>query len=213
MAFENEERVVLVDHPMVRHKLAILRDKTTPSKQFRELVRELAMFETFEVTRDLPLEEVFVETPVAEAKCKIVKGRKMAIPILRAGLGMVEGVLDLVPAACVGHLGMERDEQTHRPREYYAKMPKDIADRDVLIVDPMLATGGSSLAAIEYLRECGVKNLKLMVLVAAPEGIRAVLDADPDVTVYTCAIDDGLNDAAYIVPGLGDAGDRIFGTK
>lgn len=214
MAFENEERVVLVDHPMVQHKLAILRDKTTPSKQFRELVRELAMFETFEVTRDLPLEEVFVETPVAEAKCKIVRGRKMAIiPILRAGLGMVEGVLDLVPAACVGHLGMERDEQTHRPREYYAKMPKDIADRDVLIVDPMLATGRSSLAAIEYLRECGVKNLKLMVLVAAPEGIRSVLDADPDVTVYTCAIDDGLNDDAYIVPGLGDAGDRIFGTK
>ena len=214
MAFENEERVVLVDHPMVRHKLAILRDKTTPSKQFRELVRELAMFETFEVTRDLPLEEVFVETPVAEAKCKIVKGRKMAIvPILRAGLGMVEGVLDLVPAACVGHLGMERDEQTHRPREYYAKMPKDIADRDVLIVDPMLATGGSAAEAIGEMKKRGCKHIKLMVLVAAPEGIEHIQKLYPDVEIYAGALDDHLNEHGYIVPGLGDAGDRIFGTK
>ena len=214
MAFENNDRVVVVDHPLGQHKLAILRDKTTSSKQFRELVRELAMFEAYEATRDLPLEEVMVETPVAEATCNIIKGRKMAIvPILRAGLGMVEGVLDLIPAARVGHLGMYRDEETHIPHEYYAKMPEDIADRDVLVVDPMLATGGSLVAAIEYLRNQGVKNLKLMVLVAAPEGVQTVLDADPDVVLYTCAVDERLNDAAYIVPGLGDAGDRIFGTK
>ena len=209
-----ENQVFVMDHPLIQHKLTFLRDKNTGSKEFRELVGEIAMLMCYEATRDLPLQEVHIETPMGEATTKVIAGRKLAfVPILRAGLGMVEGVLDLVPAACVGHLGMERDEQTHRPREYYAKMPKDIADRDVLIVDPMLATGGSSLAAIEYLRECGVKNLKLMVLVAAPEGIRSVLDADPDVTVYTCAIDDGLNDDAYIVPGLGDAGDRIFGTK
>ncbi|MBS6940149.1 MAG: uracil phosphoribosyltransferase, partial [Slackia piriformis] len=214
MAFENNERVVVVDHPMVQHKLAILRDETTSSKQFRELVRELAMFEAYEATRDLPLEEVLVETPVAEAKCNIIKGRKMAIvPILRAGLGMVEGVLDLIPAARVGHLGMYRDEETHIPHEYYAKMPDSIAQRDVLVVDPMLATGGSAVAAIQYLRRIGVKNIKLMVLVAAPAGIEAVLAADPDVQIYTCAVDEGLNDHAYIVPGLGDAGDRIFGTK
>lgn len=207
-------RVTLVDHPMVQHKLAILRDKDTSCNQFRILVKELALFEGYEATRDQELEPVEVETPICSTTCHRLKGRKMAIvPILRAGLGMVDGVLELVPAARVGHLGMYRDPVTHEPHEYYAKMPEDIAMRTVLVVDPMLATGGSAVAAIHYLRAQGVKNLKLMVLVAVPEGIEAVLAADPDVQVYTCAIDEKLNEDAYIVPGLGDAGDRIFGTK
>ena len=207
------ERVILVDHPMVQHKLSILRDKNTSSGQFRQLVRELSLFEVYEATSDLALEPVHAETPVAMATCMQLTGRKMAVvPILRAGLGMVDGVLDLIPAARVGHLGMERDHDTHEPHEYYAKMPRDIAERDVLVVDPMLATGGSCIAAIEYLRRLGVKNIKVMVLVAAPEGIDALLAADGDVRLYTCAIDEGLNEDAYIVPGLGDAGDRIFGT-
>ena len=207
------ERVILVDHPMVQHKLSILRDKNTSSGQFRQLVRELSLFEVYEATSDLALEPVHVETQVATATCMQLTGRKMAVvPILRAGLGMVDGVLDLIPAARVGHLGMERDHDTHEPHEYYAKMPRDIAERDVLVVDPMLATGGSCIAAIEYLRRLGVKNIKVMVLVAAPEGIDALLAADGDVRLYTCAIDEGLNEDAYIVPGLGDAGDRIFGT-
>jgi uracil phosphoribosyltransferase len=214
MDFENNPRVVLVDHPMVQHKLSILRDKDTSCRKFRELVREISMFEGYEATRDLPLTDVDVETPIATAHCKTIEGRKMAVvPILRAGLGMVDGVLDLIPAARVGHLGMYRDEVTHEPHEYYAKMPQDIATRDVLIVDPMLATGGSADAAIQYLRSRGVKRLKLMVLVAAPEGLQSVLEHDKDVTIYTCAIDEGLNQDAYIVPGLGDAGDRIFGTR
>ncbi|AJC11516.1 Uracil phosphoribosyltransferase [Berryella intestinalis] len=216
MSFTEEfgTRVTVVDHPMVQHKLAILRDEGTSSKQFRELVRELALFEGYEATRDLPLEDVRVKTPITEATCKMVQGKKLAIvPILRAGLGMVEGMLELMPAAKVGHLGMYRDETTHEPHEYYAKMPEDIASREVLVVDPMLATGGSAIAALHYLRKCGVKNLKLAVIVAAPEGIRAVLAADPEVQVFTCAIDQGMNEACYIVPGLGDAGDRIFGTK
>ncbi len=207
-------RVVLVDHPMVQHKLSKLRAKDTSSKDFRALVKELAMFESYEATRDLELEDVEVETPICRCICKQVAGKKMVIvPILRAGLGMVEGVQELMPATFVGHLGMYRDPDTHEPHEYYAKMPDSIAIRDVLVVDPMLATGGSATAALQYLRAAGVKNIKLMVLVAAPCGIEAVLAADPDVTVYTCAIDEGLNDDAYIVPGLGDAGDRIFGTK
>ncbi|MBQ9691320.1 MAG: uracil phosphoribosyltransferase [Eggerthellaceae bacterium] len=207
-------RVTVVDHPMVQHKLSILRNQETSSKQFRELVREIALFEGYEATRNLPLEDVEVQTPVALAHCKRVAGHKLAVvPILRAGLGLVDGVLDLMPAARVGHVGMYRDEETHEPHEYYAKMPVDIAQRYVLVVDPMLATGGSAIATIQYLRNQGVKELNLMVLVAAPEGIQAVLDADPDVHIYTAAIDDGLNEAAYIVPGLGDAGDRIFGTK
>lgn len=207
-------RVDLVDHPMVQHKLSILRDETTSAKQFRELVRELALFEGYEATRDLELTDVKVKTPICETTCKAVKGKKLAIvPILRAGLGMVDGMLDLIPAAKVGHLGMYRDPETHEPHEYYAKMPSDIASRDVIIVDPMLATGGSAMAAIQYLRGKGVRSLKLAVIVAAPEGLRAVLDADPEVRIFTCAIDEGLNDEAYIVPGLGDAGDRIFGTK
>lgn len=211
---QNYERVTVVDHPMVQHKLSKLRSKDTSSKDFRALVRELAIFEGYEATRDLELEDVEVETPICKTTCKQVAGKKMVIvPILRAGLGMVEGLQDLMPSTFVGHLGMYRDPETHEPHEYYAKLPESIDQRDVLVVDPMLATGGSAIAAIQYLRKQGVRNIKLMVLVAAPEGLEAVLAADPDVEVYTCSIDEGLNDHAYIVPGLGDAGDRIFGTK
>lgn len=206
-------RVTLIDHPLVQHKLTIMRDKNTGSKQFRELVRELALFEGYEATRDLALEDVPVETPLCRATGKRIAGRKVAIvPILRAGLGMVDGLLELVPAARVGHLGMYRDEVTHLPHEYYAKLPGDVDQRVCLVVDPMLATGGSATAALDYLRAQGAKDLRLLVLVASPEGIEAVLDHDPDVRLYTCSIDDGLDEAAYIVPGLGDAGDRIFGT-
>lgn len=211
---ETNERVTVIDHPMVQHKLSKLRAKDTSSKDFRQLVRELAMFEGYEATRDLALEDVEVETPICRATCKQVAGKKMVIvPILRAGLGMVDGLQELMPSTFVGHLGMYRDPVTHEPHEYYAKLPDSIDQRDVLVVDPMLATGGSAVAAIQYLRRQGVKNIKLMVLVAAPEGIEAVLAADPDVRIYTCSIDECLNDRAYIVPGLGDAGDRIFGTK
>ena len=205
---------VVIDHPMVQHKLSKLRNKNTSSKDFRQLVRELALFEGYEATRDLALEDVKVETPICTAGCKQVAGKKMVIvPILRAGLGMVDGLQELMPSTFVGHVGMYRDPETHEPHEYYAKLPDSIDQRDVLVVDPMLATGGSAVAAIQYLRKQGVKNIKLMVLVAAPEGIEAVLEADPDVRIYTCSIDEGLNERAYIVPGLGDAGDRIFGTK
>ena len=209
------ERVTIVDHPMVQHKLSILRDKETSSKQFRELVKELALFEGYEATRDLPLSDVQVETPICTATCRAISGKKLAIvPILRAGLGMVDGVLDLVPAARVGHLGMYRNEETHKPVAYYAKLPEDIAERNVIVVDPMLATGGSAAAAVEYLRSIGVTGtIKVMVIVAAPVGIECLLAADDDVHVFTCAVDDELNEAAYIVPGLGDAGDRIFGTQ
>ena len=207
-------RVTVVDHPLVQHKLSILRDERTGTKQFRDLVSELAMFEGYEAMRDLPLEDVRVTTPICETTCKQVAGKKLAIiPILRAGLGMVDGLLSLVPAARVGHIGMSRDEVTHEPHEYYCKVPADIDQRTCLVVDPMLATGGSATAAIEYLRSQGVKDVRLLVLIAAPEGIKAVLDADPDVRVYTCSVDERLNENAYIVPGLGDAGDRIFGTK
>ena len=209
----DESRVTLVDHPMVQHKLTIMRNKDTGSKQFRELVKELALFEGYEATRDFPLEDVQVTTPIATTAAKQIAGRKVAIvPILRAGLGMVDGLLELIPAARVGHVGMYRDEVTHEPHEYYAKLPLDADQRICLVVDPMLATGGSATAAIDYLRSQGVKDIRLLVLVAAPEGLKAVLDHDADVRVYTCAIDKGLNENAYIVPGLGDAGDRIFGT-
>ena len=208
------DRVRLIDHPMVQHKLSILRDKATPSKQFRELVRELALFEGYEAMRDLPLSEVDVETPLAPATCRRVAKQVAVVPILRAGLGMVDGVLDLVPAARVGHLGMYRDETTHRPVASYAKLPDDIAERVVIVVDPMLATGGSAAAAIAYLREQGVAGVvRLMVIVAAPQGVEAVLASDPDVEIYACAIDERLDENAYILPGLGDAGDRIFGTE
>ena len=214
MAIEYDtSRVTLVDHPLVQHKLSILRDEKTGTQQFRQLVRELAIFEGYEALRNEPLEDVDVTTPVGIAHCKKLAGRKLAIvPILRAGLGMVDGMLDLVPSARVGHIGMERDEVTHEPHEYYCKMPRDIEQRAVLIVDPMLATGGSAIMAVDALRARGVTNLKMICLVAVPEGLKALLDHDPDIHVYTCAIDDHLNEAAYIVPGLGDAGDRIMGT-
>ena len=201
------------DHPLIQHKLSILRDKNTSVKEFRELVGEIAMLMCYEATRDLPLEEVEIETPVAKATVKRLAGKKLAIvPILRAGLGMVDGILDLVPSARVGHIGMERDEVTHEPHEYYCKMPKDIDQRICLVVDPMLATGGSAEMAISYLRERGVKDIRMLCIVAAPEGLKSLTEKDPDVHIYTCAIDDHLNEAAYIVPGLGDAGDRIYGT-
>lgn len=207
-------RVTVVDHPMVQHKLSILRSMETGSKQFREIVRELALFEGYEATRDFPLEDIEVETPICTTTAKQIAGRKVAVvPILRAGLGMVDGLLDLVPAARVGHIGMYRDEVTHEPHEYYCKLPGDVDDRTCLVVDPMLATGGSAIAAIQYLRQQGVKDVRLLVIIAAPEGIKAVLDADPDVRLFTCSVDERLNENAYIVPGLGDAGDRIFGTK
>lgn len=210
----DKARVTVVDHPMVQHKLSILRDENTGSKQFREIVKELGLFEGYEATRDFPLEDVQVTTPVCETTCKKISGRKVAVvPILRAGLGMVDGLLELVPAARVGHIGMYRDEETHEPHEYYCKMPVDIDKRICLVVDPMLATGGSAIAAIQYLRRQGVKDIRLLVIIAAPEGIRAVLDADENVRLFTCSIDERLNENAYIVPGLGDAGDRIFGTK
>jgi uracil phosphoribosyltransferase len=214
MAIEYDtSRVTLVDHPLVQHKLSILRDEKTGTQQFRQLVRELAIFEGYEALRNEPLEDVDVTTPVGIAHCKKLAGRKLAIvPILRAGLGMVDGMLDLVPSARVGHIGMERDEVTHEPHEYYCKMPRDIEQRAVFIVDPMLATGGSASMAVDALRARGVTNLKMICLVAVPEGLKALLDHDPDIHVYTCAIDDHLNEAAYIVPGLGDAGDRIMGT-
>lgn len=210
----DQSRLTVVDHPMVQHKLTIMRDVKTGSKQFRELVKELALFEGYEATRDFPLEDVEVTTPICTTTAKQIAGRKVAIiPILRAGLGMVDGMLELIPAARVGHVGMYRDEETHEPHEYYCKVPADIDQRTCLVVDPMLATGGSATAAIEYLRSQGVKDVRLLVLIAAPEGIKAVLDADSDVRVYTCSVDERLNENAYIVPGLGDAGDRIFGTK
>lgn len=206
-------RVTVVDHPLVQHKLSILRDERTGTKQFRDLVSELAMFEGYEAMRDLPLEDVRVTTPICETTCKQIAGKKLAvIPILRAGLGMVDGLLSLVPAARVGHIGMSRDEVTHEPHEYYCKLPQDIGERICLIVDPMLATGGSAADALRQLRYHGARDIRLLSIVAAPEGLARVLKADPDVHVYVCAIDEGLNERAYIVPGLGDAGDRIFGT-
>ncbi len=210
---QHDNRLVAIDHPVVAHKLGILRDEATDPKHFRELVRELAALEAYEALRDAPVEDVTVRTPLADAPAKrIPSGAVTAVPILRAGLGMLEGVLDVAPQAPVGHLGMERDEETHEPHPYYAKMPKGVAESTVLLVDPMLATGGSAIASLRYLRDAGVRDIRLLVLVAAPEGVRAVLEADPDVRIWTCALDDGLNEDAYILPGLGDAGDRIFGT-
>lgn len=212
--YSNHERVVVVDHPLVQHKLSILRDVDTATKDFRELVGELSIFEGYEATRDFPLEDVEVTTPLERCTCKQVAGKKVAIiPILRAGLGMVDGLLKLVPTARVGHVGMYRDPETHVPHHYYCKFPQDIDKRTCLVVDPMLATGGSATAAIEFLRKEGVKDIRLLVLVAAPEGIEEVLQCDPEVRIYTCSVDRQLNDHAYILPGLGDAGDRIFGTK
>lgn len=203
----------ILDHPLITHKLSIMRNKRTGSKDFRELLDEIAMLMGYEITRDLPLEDVVIETPIEKMTAKTVSGKKLAIvPILRAGLGMVEGLHKLVPVARVGHIGLYRDPETHKPVEYYCKLPHDIEDRIVILVDPMLATGGSAVDALTLLKQRGCKNVKFMCLVAAPEGVEAVTSAHPDVEIYTAALDRGLNEKAYIVPGLGDAGDRIFGT-
>ena len=202
------------DHPLMQHKLSILRDRNTGVKEFRELIGELAMFMCYEATRDLAVEEVTVETPVAPATCYRLSGKKMAIvPILRAGIGMVDAMLTMIPSAKVGHIGLFRDPETLEPVKYYYKMPPDVAERDVFVVDPMLATGGSAVAAIDFLKADGVKNIRLLNILAAPEGVKAVHEAHPDVDIYVAALDEKLNDHGYIVPGLGDAGDRIFGTK
>jgi uracil phosphoribosyltransferase len=201
-------------HPLIQHKLSILRDEKTSVKEFRELVSEIAQLMCYEATRDLPLEPVQVKTPVAEATCYRIAGKKLAVvPILRAGLGMVDGMVAMMPNVKVGHIGLFRDPQTLEPVKYYFKMPPDIAERDVIIVDPMLATGGSAIAAATFLKETGCKSIKLMCLIGAPEGVEAMQQAHPDVDIYIAALDDHLNDHGYIVPGLGDAGDRIFGTK
>ena len=207
-------KVHVMDHPLVAHKLTIMRDKNTSVKDFRELVSEIGMLITYEATRDLPLTDKEIETPICKATMPTLAGTKFAVvPILRAGLGLVDGVLRMVPSARVGHIGMFRDEETLQPHVYFAKFPSDIAERDIIIVDPMLATGGSAVEAITEMKKRGCKNIKLMILVAAPEGIRAVQAAHDDVHIYCGAVDEGLNERGYIVPGLGDAGDRIFGTK
>ena len=201
-------------HPLLHHKLAILRNKDTGVKEFREAVGEIAALMCYEATRDLPTEEIEIETPVAPAKVRVLSGKKLAIvPILRAGLGMVDTIINLVPSAKIGHIGLYRDPETHEPVKYYCKMPPDIAERRVLVVDPMLATGGSASDAITFIKEYGCKNITLMNIIAAPEGIAKVQADHPDVDIFVAAIDEKLNDHAYIVPGLGDAGDRIFGTK
>lgn len=203
----------IVDHPLIVHKLSIMRNKETGSKDFRELLDEIAMLMGYELTRDLPLSDAVIETPVTEMTAKMISGKKLAIvPILRAGLGMVDGLLRLVPVAKVGHIGLYRDPKTHQPVEYYCKLPSDIEERTVILVDPMLATGGSAVDALSMLKARGCRSIRFMCLVAAPEGVKAVKDAHPDVDIYTAALDERLNEHAYIVPGLGDAGDRIFGT-
>ena len=205
---------MICDHPLIQHKISLLRNKNTGSKEFRELVGEVSMLMCYEATRDLPLKEVEIETPVALAKTKVIAGRKLAfVPILRAGIGMLDGVLSMVPAAKVGHIGLYRDPQTLQPVKYYCKLPSDINEREVIVLDPMLATGGSAVAAIQMLKESGAANIKFMCIIAAPEGLNALTEAHPDVQVYCAALDEKLNDDKYIVPGLGDCGDRIFGTK
>lgn len=207
-------KVMVFDHPFIQHKVAMMRDKNTPSKEFRDLAREVAMLMAFEVTRDLPTQEVDIETPICPTKVRMLGGLDVAIvPILRAGLGFVDGMLEIIPNAKVGHVGLYRDPETHEPVEYYCKLPEDIDKRKVIIVDPMLATGGSAIAAVDFVKKRGAKDISLMFLIAAPEGIEALTKAHPDVDIYIAAKDDHLNENAYIVPGLGDAGDRIFGTK
>ena len=205
---------MILDHPLVQHKISLLRNKNTGTKEFKELVGEIATLLCYEATRDLPTKEVEVETPMGVAKCNVLAGRKLAlVPILRAGLGMVDGMLTLLPAAKVGHIGMYRNEETLEPVEYYCKLPSDIAERDVFVLDPMLATGGSASAAIDCMKNYGCKSIKMMNIIAAPEGAERISKEHPDVDVYVASMDLYLNDHGYIVPGLGDAGDRIFGTK
>jgi len=207
-------KVKILDHPLIQHKLTQIRRKDTSTIQFRQMINEIGGLMVYEITRDLPLEEIEIETPVATAKSRVIAGKKMVIvPILRAGLGMVDGILEMIPSARVGHIGIFRDEETLQPHEYFAKFPDGLEQRDIFIVDPMLATGGSAIAAINSVKARGTKNIKLVCLVGAPEGVEAVNDAHPDVTIYLAALDEKLNEKGYIVPGLGDAGDRIFGTK
>ncbi len=206
--------VHVLDHPLIQHKLAILRDKRTGTKEFRALISEISGLMCYEATRNLPTVEVEVETPMQTAKCRVLAGKKLAIvPVLRAGLGMVDAMVDLIPSAKIGHIGLYRDPETHKPVEYYCKLPEDIEKRQVYVVDPMLATGGSAVAAIDFLKARGCKNIIMLNIIGCPEGIKAVQDAHPDVEMYLAACDEKLNDHAYILPGLGDAGDRIFGTK
>ncbi len=206
--------VHVFDHPLIAHKLAILRNKNTSVKEFRELVGEISGLMCYEATRNLPTREVEVQTPLATAKCRMLAGKKLAIvPILRAGLGMVDAMVALIPSAKIGHIGLYRDPETHMPVEYYCKLPEDVGNRHVFVVDPMLATGGSAVAAIDFLKEHGCKTISMLNIIGCPEGVAAVQKAHPDVDIYMAAQDECLNDHAYIVPGLGDAGDRIFGTK
>ena len=209
-----KDQIFVMDHPLIQHKLTLLRDKNTGSKEFRELVSEISMLMCYEATRDLPLTEVEIETPVAISKTNVISGRKLAfVPILRAGIGMVDGVTKLVPAAKIGHIGLYRDPQTLEPVEYYSKLPSDIDEREVIVLDPMLATGGSAIDAIKIIKRSNPRNIKFMCIIAAPEGMNELTKAHPDVQVYCAALDKCLNEHGYIIPGLGDAGDRIFGTK
>ena len=204
----------VMDHPLIQHKVSLMRDRETGTKDFRELLEEISMLMAYEVTRDLPLKEVEIETPVCRAKTKVISGKKLAVvPILRAGLGMVDGIMNLVPAAKIGHIGLYRDPDTLEPVEYYCKLPADVEERDLIVVDPMLATGGSASAAISFIKRRGCKSIKLECLIAAPEGIARVQKDHPDVDIFVAAVDERLNDHGYIVPGLGDAGDHLFGTK
>lgn len=206
--------ITITNHPLIQHKLTLLRDKNTGSKEFRELVSEISMLMCYEATRDLPLKEVEIETPVSIAKTKVISGKKLAfVLILRAGQGMLNGVLELVPSARVGHIGLYRDPETLEPVEYYCKLPGDISEREVIVVDPMLATGGSAMMAIDFIKKRGPKSIKFMCIIAAPEGLESLTKAHPDVDIFCAALDEKLNEHGYIVPGLGDAGDRIFGTK
>lgn len=207
-------KTVVMDHPLIQHKIGLIRRKETGSRDFRALISEIAMYMCYEATRDLKLQDVEIETPICKTTVKELSGKKLAVvPILRAGLGMVDGMLAMIPAAKVGHIGLYRDPETLKPVEYYCKLPADSNEREVFVVDPMLATGGSSVAAIQMLKDKGVKNIHFMCIIAAPEGIKCMQEAHPDVDLYIGAVDDHLNDHGYIVPGLGDAGDRIFGTK
>lgn len=211
---EMDNQIFVMDHPLIQHKLTFLRDKNTGTKEFRALVSEIATLMCYEATRDLPLEDVEIETPMCMATTKVIAGRKLAfVPILRAGLGMVDGMLQLVPNAKVGHIGLYRDHETHLPVEYYNKLPPDIEERDVIVLDPMLATGGSAIDAIEIVKRSRPKSIKFLCIIAAPEGLKALSEAHPDVHIYCAAVDERLNEDCYILPGLGDAGDRIFGTK